>query len=184
MSNADVLKASLTAFRSFKQQNIMPRLWKMAHDLLEDALSMRSGWAGFTGNLPTSYAAAVWDFDGNLYGNGIIFAEDVDGYYNKSTIIRPKIKLDEIVHLEQPWEGDERTRRGAVHIKEQWGPDLSYWFLTNLTPKHRPCICICTGAEYSKLVEDEFGNVLRASAEPSYVKRVGDKIFAVKEYTP
>lgn len=181
MSNADVLKRSKKVFATIKQQHIMPLLWEMAHTLLEDALSMRSGWGGFTGNLPTSYAAAVWDFSGNLFGD-IIFAEDVDGHYSIASVRREKVGEGKTVHLENPWEGDERTVTGDVPIKFPWGADLAEWFLTNYHPHYKPCIVICTGAEYSKIVEDEYGNVLSASADPAFVKRIGDKIFAVKEH--
>lgn len=181
MSNADVLKASRKTFEAIKHNQIMPRLYALAKTLLEDALSMRSGWGGFTGNLPTSYAAAVWDFKGRMYGD-IIFAEDVDGYYSFTSVKRQKVQEGAKVHLDNPWEGEPRTVTGDVPIKEPWGVDLSYQFLTGYQPSRYPCICICTGAEYSKLVEDEYGNVLSASANPTYVKRVGDNIFLTTEH--
>lgn len=182
MSNASVLKASIRRFDTLKRKQIMPLMEKMARTLLEDALTMRYGWAGFTGNLPTSYAAAIWDFDGKPYGD-IIYAEDIDGYYSISTIIRRKIDMWQSVHLDDPWEGHPRTVTGAAPIKFQWGPQMSEWFLTGYKPKQYPCICICTGAEYSKIVEERYGNVLEESAEEWYVKRIGDMIFASKEFT-
>ena len=183
MSNASVLKKSIKEFERIKRAQIMPTLTKLAYTLLEDALSMRSGWAGFTGNLPTSYAAAVWDFDGKLFGD-IIFAEDVDGYYNMSTIIRRKIEYGEVLHLSRPWEGDERTHEGKAKIVMKWGPDLADWFLRNFTPTFYPSICICTGAEYSKIVEDSYGPVLETAAKDSFVRKVGDMVFAGSVLSP
>ena len=183
MSNASVLKKSIKTFETIKRQQVMPLLVKMAYTLLEDALSMRSGWSGFTGNLPTSYAAAVWDFDGKRFGD-IIFGEDVDGYYNISTIIREKVPYLDTVYLENPWEGRHRAITGAVPIHFRWGPDLAHWFLTNYRPMIFPCVCICTGAEYSQYLEDVRGaNVLSDTADRSFVTKVGDMIFAGGEFT-
>lgn len=182
MSNASVLKASVRKFEQIKRQQVMPLLAGMARTLLEDALSMRQGWAGFTGNLPTSYAAAVWDFDGKPFGD-IIFAQDVDGHYSMSRIVRGKVEMGQSVHLDNPFEGQPRTTTGAVPVMFQWGPDMAHWFMLNFRPTFYPCICICTGAEYSQYLEAKGYNVLSDTADRSFVTKVGDMIFAGGEFT-
>lgn len=181
-TNEDVLKASVKKFEELKRNQIMPLMEQIARTLLEDALELRSGWLGFTGNLPTSYAAAIWDFDKRPYKD-IIFAQDVDGGYDMSTIVRNKIWKGQRVHLDDPWEGPPRTRQGKVPIKFQWGPDLAAWFLRDFTPSTYPCICICTGAEYSQYLELRAGaNVLSETASQTFVKRVGDIVFMGAEF--
>lgn len=86
--NARVLDGSLKNFERIKRQQIMAAMDQIAYQLLYDALELRSGWLGFTGNLPTSYAVGIWDFDRKLT---ILYAGDVNAGYDPSTIVRHKL---------------------------------------------------------------------------------------------
>lgn len=178
--NARVLDGSLKNFERIKRQQIMAAMDQIAYQLLYDALELRSGWLGFTGNLPTSYAVGIWDFDRKLT---ILYAGDVNAGYDPSTIIRHKVERGETVHLQNPWEGKERSVTGRADIKFGYGIEMTEDFLLGFKPQSYPALCVCTGAEYSQYLEKaRHGNVLSKSAQAPFVKRVGDMIFAGSQY--
>lgn len=149
--NSQVLKASIHAFNKLKANHIMAGVRGAAVKMLEDALEMRRGWLGFTGNLPTSYSAGVYDFNGNLE---IVYAEDVNSEYSLSSVRRPKVGRGESAVLDVPWEGTPRSVRGEADLKTRYGVELVHMFLNGYKPKKLPCIVMCTGAEYSKYLQD------------------------------
>lgn len=150
-NNSQVLKASVHAFNKLKAVHIMAGVRNAAVKMIEDALEMRTGWLGFTGNLPTSYSAGIWDFDGNLE---IIFAEDVNSEYSLSEVRRQKVGKGERAVLDAPWEGEPRAVKGEADLKTRYGVELVQMFLNNYKPKKYPCIVMCTGAEYSKYLQE------------------------------
>lgn len=179
-TNEHVLQGSLKNFERIKRQQIMDAMNNIAYQLLYDALELRRGWLGFTGNLPTSYAVGIWDFDKKLT---ILYAGDVNAGYDPSTIIRHKVGRGETAQLDRPWEGKYRSVTGRVDIKNGYGIYMTEDFLLGYRPQHYPALCVCTGAEYSLYLEKvRHGNVLSQSAQPSFVRRVGDMIFAGSHY--
>ena len=151
--------------------------------LLEEAASLRSGWLGFTGNLPTSYAMGIWGYGGD--GPDVYFIGDIDEHYARPTI-RQKLQNGERAYLKVPWEGRKRYRVGKVDIHIPEGKQFSYWFLTEqYKPDYYPCIVICTGAEYSVYLQNQKNKeVLNKAGDKILVERVFNGSMASYKFNP
>lgn len=178
-TNSHVLQGSLKNFEMAQRKQLSSILGKAAAWFLQDAYSMRSGWLGFTGNLPTSYAAAVYDGEKRLIQ--LMFIGDIVSAWSRPTV-SPKVPTGHTWRLTEPYEGGERiavwSDQQQQHIKNPspvYFPDgrkFSEWFLKSFTPERPWSVVVCTGAEYSIWLEQdrETGGVLTDSSKN--VKRV------------
>lgn len=174
-----MLQGSLKNFEMAQRKQLSIILGKAAVWFLQDAYNLRSGWLGFTGNLPRSYAAAVYDGDKRLIQ--LAFAGDIISAWDKPAVSQ-KVPYGHTWRLEEPYEGGERiavwSDRLQRHIKNPNpvhmpdGRKFSEWFLKSFTPELPWSVVVCTGAEYSVWLEEDrdSGGVLSDSSKN--VKRV------------
>lgn len=145
MSNKDVLDKGFAKAKTLIEDTIISSLRTSCMDLLEEVARHRD-FEGFTGQTQTSYM-------GGLYIDGKLLAI----FNQKNWLQRPrrsKVPLNKFVYLENPYEGDARTVRGAVDIEDPSGASLSFHILnTYKPPKEGMAIVITTGTEYSEILE-------------------------------
>lgn len=122
---------------------LIGRLAEYGEALLVDA-DFRRGYESFTGNTLTSLAFGVYE---NTVLTDVVF---ISGY---SAPVHAKIEKGQVLYLDDPHEGEPRTRWGYVDILDDWGDETSLRTLKAVCPKGGNGIVVTTGTEYSTFLE-------------------------------
>lgn len=158
--NNKVFKSGVHQFHQLKDKVMRTALTSIgmqyvAHAWENHGAYSGGDWLGFTGNTQTSYGYG-------LYKDGKLIEMYIAGW-NAPQIIRGKIKLGKTVFLREPYEGEERSVHGEVDVNDMTGAETSEMLIRSYKPETQKGweIMVTTGTEYSELIEDKYGNVLK-----------------------
>lgn len=112
-------------------------------------LPMKIGFSGFTGQTQTSYMAGIY-----VYGSLRYIVTQKNWTKNP---VRGKLKKGQTVFLANPYEGQNKTRKGYVDVGDPSGASTSLQFLRSYNASKKGIsLVVTTGTEYSEFLETMF----------------------------
>lgn len=110
----------------------------------------RRKYLGFTGNAPTSYTASLF-----LHGKEVDRTDtNID-----APPIHAKVKLNETLFLEFPYEGPPRRVTGEVELLTPYAAEIIDRIMTKPLRYQQLSVRLAVGVEYNEFIDDPIGNM-------------------------
>lgn len=146
MNNKESLLKGMQKAKDLCYTKLLEKFEEWGNLLINDAV-INGEYMHFTGNTVTSIAFGLY------YGGMLDTITFVDGL---KAPVRMKVKYNEPVELEFDYNGREgRAVVGEVNLVTEYGSELSVQTLQRIKPEGEVGIVVCTGTEYSVLLEDD-----------------------------